>query len=155
MAFFATFYSFKGGVGRSLALANVATTLARDKSDPSRVLVWDFDLAAPGLQNIFKPQWRARRQGFVDYVHHYITTAEISPISDYIVKTDVDGVDMLPAGGWDKEYASKLEDIKWRQIYREARGFQFIETVKKQIIDIRPAYDYILIDSLTGYSDVG
>src|SRR3990172_10784009 len=41
-----TFYSYKGGVGRSLALANVATLLAQHGK---KVLVIDFDLEAPGL----------------------------------------------------------------------------------------------------------
>jgi cellulose biosynthesis protein BcsQ len=45
-----TFYSFKGGVGRSMAMANVAWELA---SRGLRVLVIDFDLEAPGLERYF------------------------------------------------------------------------------------------------------
>jgi len=41
-----TFYSFKGGVGRSMALMNVAYTLA---GRGRHVLVVDMDLEAPGL----------------------------------------------------------------------------------------------------------
>ena len=41
-----TFYSFKGGVGRSMALANAAVELAQRGR---RVLTVDFDLEAPGL----------------------------------------------------------------------------------------------------------
>src|ERR1039458_5982334 len=41
-----TFYSFKGGVGRSMALMNVAYTLA---GWGRHVLVVDVDLEAPGL----------------------------------------------------------------------------------------------------------
>ncbi len=44
-----TFYSFKGGVGRSLLLANVGALLAQ-KAAP--VLLWDLDLEAPGLHHI-------------------------------------------------------------------------------------------------------
>src|SRR4051794_13247188 len=40
-----TFYSYKGGVGRSMALANVAVLLARSGK---KVLVVDWDLEAPG-----------------------------------------------------------------------------------------------------------
>jgi cellulose biosynthesis protein BcsQ len=46
-----TFYSYKGGVGRTLALANAATHLARSGF---RVLVADFDLEAPGIEHYFK-----------------------------------------------------------------------------------------------------
>ena len=51
MTTFFTFYSFKGGVGRSMALANVADILARRGL---RVLVIDFDLEAPGLERYFQ-----------------------------------------------------------------------------------------------------
>src|SRR5581483_1372004 len=45
-----TFYSFKGGVGRSMTLANVAEVFyARGL----RVLMIDFDLEAPGLERYF------------------------------------------------------------------------------------------------------
>jgi MinD-like ATPase involved in chromosome partitioning or flagellar assembly/tetratricopeptide (TPR) repeat protein len=154
MAMFVTFYSFKGGVGRTLALANVATQLARDAFEQCRVLVWDFDLAAPGLQQVFKHRGR-RRYGFVDFVDHYLSKAKIDNISDYICETDVSGVDLLPAGYMNRQYAAKLDKIHWREIYDEALGFDFIEAVKKQISEITPQYDYVLIDSLTGYSDVG
>jgi hypothetical protein len=42
-----SFYSYKGGVGRTMALGNVAITLAQNGF---RVLVVDLDLYAPGVQ---------------------------------------------------------------------------------------------------------
>src|SRR5499433_755403 len=47
-----TFYSYKGGTGRSMTLANVAWILA---SNGHRVLVIDWDLEAPGLHRYFHP----------------------------------------------------------------------------------------------------
>jgi MinD-like ATPase involved in chromosome partitioning or flagellar assembly/tetratricopeptide (TPR) repeat protein len=155
MSYFITFYSFKGGVGRTLALANVATLLAKDKREPCRVLVWDFDLAAPGLQQVFKAKWSGPRRGFVEYVHHYLTNASMDDIRGYIYQTDVENVDVLPAGVMDADYATKLEQIRWKEIYRQMRGFQFIEALKAQISGLHPSYDYVLVDSLTGYSDIG
>ncbi|HEY0545498.1 MAG TPA: tetratricopeptide repeat protein [Pyrinomonadaceae bacterium] len=46
-----TFYSFKGGVGRSMALANIAEVLYRQGLN---VLIVDFDLEAPGLERYFE-----------------------------------------------------------------------------------------------------
>ena len=46
-----TFYSYKGGVGRSRALANVAYQLA---CNGKKVLCIDFDLEAPGLMSYFR-----------------------------------------------------------------------------------------------------
>jgi hypothetical protein len=45
-----TFYSYKGGVGRSMALANVARWLQTQRL---RVVVVDWDLEAPGLETFF------------------------------------------------------------------------------------------------------
>lgn len=45
-----TFYSYKGGVGRTMAVANIAVLLARKGL---RVLVVDWDLEAPGLHRYF------------------------------------------------------------------------------------------------------
>ena len=62
-----TFYSFKGGVGRTFALANCALRwglLGR------RVLVVDWDLTSPGLHHYFRPFLRsghADRRGVIDY----------------------------------------------------------------------------------------
>ena len=46
-----TFYSFKGGVGRTMALANVAYLAAHSGK---RVLIMDWDLEAPGLAYYFR-----------------------------------------------------------------------------------------------------
>lgn len=47
-----TFYSYKGGTGRSMALANFAWILA---ASGKKVLVMDWDLEAPGLHRYFRP----------------------------------------------------------------------------------------------------
>src|SRR5262245_8262241 len=46
------FYSYKGGTGRSMTLANVAWILA---SNGKQVLTIDWDLEAPGLHRYFMP----------------------------------------------------------------------------------------------------
>src|SRR5688500_10792063 len=45
-----TCYSYRGGVGRSMALANIAESL---NAKGLRVLMIDFDLEAPGLEQYF------------------------------------------------------------------------------------------------------
>jgi Mrp family chromosome partitioning ATPase len=47
-----TFYSYKGGTGRSMSLANVAWLLALAGK---KVVVIDWDLEAPGLHRYFHP----------------------------------------------------------------------------------------------------
>ena len=50
MGFIVTFYSYKGGVGRTMALANIAILLSQMNL---RVLAVDWDLEAPGLEKYF------------------------------------------------------------------------------------------------------
>src|SRR5690349_15015464 len=82
-----TFYSYKGGVGRSMALANVAVLLARRGL---KVLVVDWDLEAPGLERYFANHFdlklgsegllrmcmEARDRGRADY-RRFITTLDV------------------------------------------------------------------------------
>jgi len=49
-----TFYSYKGGTGRSMALANVACLLARGQTERKGILVIDWDMEAPGLHRFFR-----------------------------------------------------------------------------------------------------
>ncbi len=46
-----TFYSYKGGVGRTMALANVGVLLSKWEY---KVLIVDWDVEAPGLEFFFK-----------------------------------------------------------------------------------------------------
>ena len=69
-----TFYSYKGGTGRSMALANAACLLAQRLKGPSqRVLVLDWDLEAPGLHRFFTPRSEdsenINRPGVLDYFY--------------------------------------------------------------------------------------
>src|SRR5581483_1644557 len=71
-----TFYSYKGGTGRSMALANVAWLLA---SAGNRVLVIDWDLEAPGLHRYFEPFLEDKglesSTGVIDFVLEFATAA--------------------------------------------------------------------------------
>ena len=48
-----TFYSYKGGTGRTMALSNIAVLLARRHNATTPVLMIDWDLEAPGLHHYF------------------------------------------------------------------------------------------------------
>lgn len=155
MAYFATFYSYKGGVGRTLALANVAWLLANHPTEPARVLVVDFDLGAPGLYQVFGMVGAKRFPGLVDYVTSYVQKAEIPNVAQFIHKTAYENIDIIQAGKMDSRYQRRLESIDWRALYEGAFGYELIERLKSDVSAIKPEYDYVLIDSLTGYTDVG
>jgi tetratricopeptide (TPR) repeat protein len=152
---FVTFYSYKGGVGRTLALVNVAHLLATNAEEPCRVLIWDFDLEAPGVTHLIPPKWGERKLGFVDLVDRYCNEVQIPPVEEYIYPSEIAGLDILPAGLIDEQYSSKLERINWQVLYEKKRGFDFLERIKASIESLEPRYDYVLVDARTGYSDVG
>ena len=67
-----TFYSYKGGTGRSLVVANVAWILF---TQGKRVLVVDWDLEAPGLHRYFHPFLQdkelAASPGLIDFFANF------------------------------------------------------------------------------------
>ena len=153
-----TFYSFKGGTGRSMALMNVAADLL---SRGRRVLVVDFDLEAPGLDTFPMTIDRPISGGLVEMIDDYLnSTSEDSPsVDQHVYKASLDGVGtgslwIMPAGRQDSQYDSRFKSIDWKELYEEHGGYLFFEDLKAQW---REAYnpDYVLIDSRTGHTDIG
>ena len=66
-----TFYSFKGGVGRTMALANVAFRLADVHA--LDVVAVDWDLEAPGLHTFFgvSSETASASRGVLDYFEEW------------------------------------------------------------------------------------
>lgn len=151
----ATFYSYKGGVGRSQALMNVAGDLALRGR---KVLVVDFDLEAPGLHS-YKPfGGRVVSGGIVEFVNGYLDTNEAPKVSNYLIESNdiSEGKTfwLMPAGRQDAGYSKRLTRIDWNDLYARNQGFLLFEDLKQQWQDtIAP--DYVLIDSRTGHTDVG
>jgi cellulose biosynthesis protein BcsQ len=170
-----SFYSYKGGTGRSFLLANVAWILA---SNGKRVLMIDWDLEAPGLHRYFHPflrdQYLATTPGMMDWVSDYqdaatdlgadftevpekVLTAFADP-SPYIVPLDVaewqltgfGALHLLPAGQQDDRYADRVNRFNWLQLYQKMGGERFFNQARAEMIR---QYDYVLIDSRTGVSD--
>src|SRR5438094_11627 len=83
-----TFYSYKGGVGRTLAIANVATYLALLGQ---KVVAVDFDLEAPGLHYKLLPSYPepefAKLRGMIDYIHDRLkNNPRADDIKRYIIE---------------------------------------------------------------------
>lgn len=150
-----TFYSFKGGVGRTMGLVNVACAL---KARGQRVLLVDFDLEAPGLPTFRLFESAADTPGIVEYVTEYVERRQAPDVAQFVTKaphTEGTGeIFVMPAGRQDSSYAARLSAIDWQALYAERDGFLMFEDMKAQWAQsIRP--DYVLIDSRTGHTDVG
>lgn len=149
-----TFYSFKGGVGRSMSLVNVGVQLAQSGK---KVLLVDFDLEAPGLStfNLSKPN--NDTPGLVDFVTDYLNTSEAPDVKNYIYEStqfESGGrIFVMNAGVQNENYSQKLNAIDWNKLYAEQSGYLLFEDLKRQW-DKTVKPDYVLIDSRTGHSDV-
>ncbi|MFC1758471.1 KGGVGR-motif variant AAA ATPase [Planctomycetota bacterium] len=152
--FFVSGYSFKGGVGRSTALANIACLLAEDDRHSQKILIWDFDLEAPGMHRMF-PSRGPLPRGFVDLAYQYASTDTLPDVADFVYESEVAGVHVLPAGVVDESYCSTLNRINWMSFFdndptSQGRFFGELCEWMKEIGE----YDYVFIDSRTGVSDV-
>lgn len=152
--FTVTFYSYKGGVGRTMGLMNTAVRLSKKGK---RVFIIDFDLEAPGIDPFLAPEDR-NRQGLLEYVSDYAASGAVPDIKSYVVELpdvspDCPPIQILPAGKKDQQYQSLLANLNWKQFYAEQRGFLFVENLKGAIESIYSP-DYLLVDSRTGLTDI-
>lgn len=151
-----TFYSFKGGVGRTLALVNIGVELA---NTGRKVLLVDFDLEAPGIDTYEALAPSEPSKGIVDYVTSYMKNGLAPDLIEHIYKvrksSKVNGdLWVMPSGKRDNFYGARLSQIDWQELYAKRDGFLLIEDLKlKWESEIQP--DYVLIDSRTGHTEVG
>ncbi|MFG2143723.1 FxSxx-COOH system tetratricopeptide repeat protein [Streptomyces sp. NPDC048696] len=165
-----TFYSYKGGTGRTMALANCAWILA---ANGHRVLAVDWDLEAPGLHRFFHPFLDLRAleatPGLINLITEYQeevrrATPDRDPdwyrgyarVRPHAVSLDWSfpgggSLDFLSAGRRNRDYASVVGRMDWDHFYEHSGGGQFFDAMSA---DMRAHYDYTLIDSRTGLSDI-
>lgn len=148
-----TFYSYKGGVGRSFALSNVACILSRWGF---RVLCVDWDLDAPGLSYYFSEYLDGEpSEGVAGMVDRFAAEKDADP-RDFVRPVrlpDLRGrLDLLPAGPETPRYVSVVQGFDWASLYRKDNFGSFLERVKERWTS---EYDFVLVDSRTGITDVG
>ena len=157
-----TFYSFKGGVGRTMALANVAYSLVEMGRN---VVVLDFDLEAPGLDTMLTKlrderlgSQRGGASGILEFVSDYLAGQKAPVVTDYVhpVFRHASGGTLwiMPAGRADDSYADRLAAIDWGRLYAEEGGYYLFEHLRQQIA-VAIGADYLLVDSRTGHTDIG
>jgi MinD-like ATPase involved in chromosome partitioning or flagellar assembly/flagellar basal body-associated protein FliL len=153
-----TFYSYKGGVGRSMAMANIGVLMA---AWGYKVLLIDWDLEAPGLENYFchhlNVQEVQNKKGLIDLLHLKAQCDEILveeiPWQEYINKIVINNtisIDLLNAGKRDENYFIKVRQFDYTGFYKESDGGQYLENLREYWLE---EYDFILIDSRTGLTD--
>jgi MinD-like ATPase involved in chromosome partitioning or flagellar assembly/tetratricopeptide (TPR) repeat protein len=184
-----TFYSYKGGVGRSMALLNVAYTL---QSLGRHVLVIDLDLEAPGVSGFLTRNKElephpADQPDVVDFLKAALPIARWRPgsterpvipkLSDYLRSVRPDcfapaqnprfertRIDVITASDA-RDYANRLADLnvagfsaedleELGNVVRDLIGrHEFPFTRLKDEAPVPTKYDYVLVDSRTGFTE--
>ena len=163
-----TFYSYKGGTGRTMALSNAACIFGRDGD--RRVLAIDWDLEAPGLHFYLRPTHSAvdgtSTAGVAGYFSAALEIAQGPAVAEdedaraeailsqldlaqFIRPTGLTGIDLMPAGRLDSSYGDQLGGLDWRRLYELAPGLY--RAFARRVAD---EYDVVLVDSRTGMTDI-
>ncbi|MBD2691649.1 tyrosine-protein kinase family protein [Anabaena catenula] len=153
-----TFFSFKGGVGRTTALVATALTLARNGH---RVAIVDLDLEAPGLSTVFfKDDLGA--SGVIDYLlekriqnRNWSLRNDILPINDpLLIGNAGQPLRLFTAGNVDDNYLEKLARLDFQNLIDHQLSETFKGMLKELESAIKPL-DFILLDSRAGFHDIG
>lgn len=168
-----SFYSYKGGVGRSLALTNLAVYLAQFGAT---VVMVDFDLEAPGLHYKLRPgaPLPVAQRGLaglladvssgvgldsiswdlaIDVSEH----AENLGASDAVLEQERGKLLLIPAGDpLTSDYWRDLGSIDWDYLFTspERPGVTALERLRAQL-STQHQPDVLLVDSRTGITPGG
>jgi tetratricopeptide (TPR) repeat protein len=167
-----TFYSYKGGVGRSMAMANIAELFYRAGM---KVLMVDWDLEAPGLEKFFDLDVESvlDKPGVMDMILDYkekmsqkleATSEEDLPFLkpkdlalEVYPNAPGDGkLYLLTAGKRSKDhfldYANSVLSFDWKDFYDKWNGELYFEWFRRRLGEMA---DVVLVDSRTGVTEMG
>jgi hypothetical protein len=162
-----TFYSYKGGTGRSMALANTACLIARQTKDP--ILLVDWDLEAPGLHAYFSrflPKKHEKSAGLIEFCQaafdflpdmpqdeeqpEVLTAFFEKMMGEFVLQLeDLPNVFLLKAGRFDATYGARVADFEWQAFFEKIPSF-FPAWARF----LRQRFAYVFMDSRTGRGDI-
>jgi MinD-like ATPase involved in chromosome partitioning or flagellar assembly len=146
------FYGFRGGAGRTIALAHVAIMLAQRGL---RVAALDFDLEAPGLHIALGTEDLGDGAGLVPLLRNSLTARAQENVSTaghlqvVAPKEGVGKVLLIPAGKVTRTYLAQIEELGVG-LWHEPRRSPLERIIEGLIKDEDP--DVVFIDCRTGFS---
>ncbi len=157
----ASFFSYKGGVGRSTLVALLASRLVRDGA---HVLVVDLDLEAPGQAAIFG---EAPEAGVVDYlVEHALSDGEPA-LDDLLIDVThqrigagaatAGSLRLLPAAAPTWTLLEKLARLDYLGVGDDGASpvSAALRALLLAAVNLNPRPGYILLDARSGLHDLG
>ncbi|HQU77927.1 MAG TPA: ArsA-related P-loop ATPase [Azonexus sp.] len=151
------FFSIKGGVGRSTALAATAWRLAQDGK---RVLVLDLDLESPGLSSALLPSERQPMYGITDWLIEDLVGNGDVVFESMVATSNLshDGeIHVVPAHGADHgEYIAKLGRVWMPKLNEDGTRETWSSRLSRllQNLEERIQPDVLLIDSRSGIDEI-
>tara|TARA_R110000796_G_scaffold135385_1_gene251481 strand:+ start:570 stop:3320 length:2751 start_codon:yes stop_codon:yes gene_type:complete len=151
-----TFFSYKGGVGRTTSLALTAAYLSRKGK---KVFVIDCDFEAPGLINFFNTsQVDNFKSGLVEYLNDRSFLGSCN-IEEYVydVEKSYSGsgsINLMPAGNIMESHEDLISYLEGLAKI-DLQGEGLVKVLGSLIDDVNDKYspDVILIDSRTGFNN--
>jgi tetratricopeptide (TPR) repeat protein/cellulose biosynthesis protein BcsQ len=163
-----TFYSYKGGTGRTMALSNIAVLLARQHNATAPVLMIDWDLEAPGLHHYFEQQQEnkpgvleffeacreqllRRRNGALPENDEALAHEVLSTVGweQYVTRVDHSSqLYLMRAGRFDASYPDRLAAMQWDELFYNCPALYrcFADRLSRH-------FRHVLIDSRNGRTD--
>jgi hypothetical protein len=151
------FFSIKGGVGRSTALAAAAWRLAQAGK---RVLVLDLDLESPGLSSALLPPERQPKYGITDWLVEDLVDNGDAIFESMRATSNLshDGeIHVVPAHGADHgEYIAKLGRVWMPKLKADGTREMWSSRLSRllQELEERVRPDVTLIDSRSGIDEI-
>ncbi len=152
-----SFYSYKGGVGRTIALIQTAYNLAQAGK---KILLLDLDIEAPSLHNIFEEEIADEingvKYGVIEYLYKKLVEKSNSVSEEdifcHLQLDEIPGeIYVIPAcREMNKEYIYQMEKIQTQKI-QEQEIFEGIFSYLKERLDV----DMILVDTRAGFNHWG
>lgn len=176
------FYSYKGGVGRTMLASQIARCLA---ALGKQVVVADFDFEAPGIPANFDKSIHDVKGGLFESFNEY--KKDIEKYGKEFIKTDeylekfkellnkyfmdiklgltgnddskTGNIRILPSGRLTNEYWSEIVSTEWLESLaldesREDSFSYFILNIIKHVLE-KDGVDYLLVDARTGITYYG
>lgn len=157
-----TFYSYKGGVGRTTTLAMTALQLARIGK---KVVVVDLDLEAPGVSTLLKPEMDYPKYGVVDFLIEVENCHDEIDINEYVYSVSNKKLIGLTGGEVLVMQAANLQNGEVDEYYNKLSRIDFNmpkylekeNPIENLIVLLKEEYhpDFIFIDSRAGIHDIG
>lgn len=151
------YYSIKGGVGRSTALAASAWALAEAGK---RVLVLDLDLESPGLSSSLLPADRQPAFGITDWLVEDLLGNGDAVIQDLYALSPLSrngDILVVPAHGRDPgEYISKLGRVWMPSFQADGSRQMWSDRLSRLLSELERRHqpDIVLIDSRAGIDEI-